>query len=959
MKRLAGWWPAACLVGLTALFLAPLLFSNRVLAGLDVFTYVYPYRQAAAEALREGRIPLWNPYLFMGVPFLANSQAGVLYPVNLLLTPMDAPEAIKATIAIHLALAGLLAYLLGRCSFGLGRWAALATGITFGLSGFLGAQAEHANQLSTSAWLPLQLLLVDLSLPGRWGDGAARPTRAAWGARLGLSLTMGVAFLAGHTQAWYIGAAATAFYALLPAVAALPRPREAGRRALAAALLVSAAVGGGLALAAAQLLPTLELSSLSIRSGGLPYREAASFSLRPRLLLYTLLPSYGEDLSQVFATAAWTEYVGFVGLTAWALAALGVVGSRCCRAVTVGSALAATGLFLALGGYNPVYWLLYTVVPGFSWFRVPARWLLWFALGMALLAGAGLEAVGPDLAARLQRRLAAVRAWWRWGRRRAAALGVFLAVALTAFVALQHLPGPTTWAGWAAAALGAVGLLLLGASGWRGARASLVVLLALELFAGTRLLPTNWPTARTAYSSLRTAPAFLLAQGGAQRFLSLSDIRYDPGDLPEMQSRLGDALPPRGLYDYVVAAKQKEILAPNLPLLLGVRSVDGYDGGVLPLRRYVQFQRLFLPQGEILPDGRLREQVKSVPPVRLLRLVSAAYIITDKVQDVWVDGFYYDLEHTARLGTAQPSVSLPALPRFPTTEIGVISYLQGAAELGDGAPVAEVWAVDERGREQRWTLRAGQDTAEGQGAAAHRQARAVHGWRDQPDGHDYLTVLRLDQTTAPVQMGVRSLLTDGEFHLRGLSLLHRPTQTSEPLILSTGGRFRLAHSGDVKVYENLDPLPRAYAVGRTRVLPDDDQAVAAMAQPSFDPGQEVILAAGQPLDGPRAAGQVAVLQDEPERMLFEVAMEAPSYLVLADSWYPGWQATVDGQPARVERANLLFRAVAVPAGPHQVAMEYRPRSWAWGWRVSLGAAALAAVWGVALLWPRRQRQRQR
>ncbi|NIO71325.1 MAG: hypothetical protein GTN71_20395, partial [Anaerolineae bacterium] len=122
------------------------------------------------------------------------------------------------------------------------------------------------------------------------------------------------------------------------------------------------------------------------------------------------------------------------------------------------------------------------------------------------------------------------------------------------------------------------------------------------------------------------------------RFISMSGIVYDPGDLKEIQQIFEGQLPPQAIYDYVVAAKRKEILAPNLPLLYKIASVDGYDGGLLPLKRYITLLRLFLPEEDILPDGRLREQLKQVPEGRLLSLLNVKYVLTDKVFDVWIDG---------------------------------------------------------------------------------------------------------------------------------------------------------------------------------------------------------------------------------------------------------------------------------------------------------------------------------
>ena len=93
------------------------------------------------------------------------------------------------------------------------------------------------------------------------------------------------------------------------------------------------------------------------------------------------------------------------------------------------------------------------------------------------------------------------------------------------------------------------------------------------------------------------------------RFLSISGITFDPGDLDDLATMFSGELPPEAIYDLVVASKLQEIVAPNLPLLWRLPAVDGYDGGVLPLSRYVDLQSLFAPGETLDPDGRLREQL--------------------------------------------------------------------------------------------------------------------------------------------------------------------------------------------------------------------------------------------------------------------------------------------------------------------------------------------------------------
>ena len=70
------------------------------------------------------------------------------------------------------------------------------------------------------------------------------------------------------------------------------------------------------------------------------------------------------------------------------------------------------------------------------------------------------------------------------------------------------------------------------------------------------------------------------------------NLLYDPGDLTDLQAMYGDDLPEEAVYDLIVATKMKEVLAYNLPLRYRLFSVDGYDGGLLPIKDYVTLERL-------------------------------------------------------------------------------------------------------------------------------------------------------------------------------------------------------------------------------------------------------------------------------------------------------------------------------------------------------------------------------
>ncbi len=970
----------AALLALTLIFFWKIAFTNLILVGLDVFTYFYPYKAYAAEIVRQGRLPLWNPYLFMGAPFLANAQTALFYPPNWPLYWLAVPKMVSWSIVLHVFLAGLFAYLYARFSLGLGRWAAWLAAAVFAFSGFVGAQVEHVNQLNCSVWLPLLFLLFDLAREKRSiahpqdpkGFETLRVSRCeipeSLQAQRGKTrlyvllagLVVGLQFTAGHTQSSYITLFALGVYAVFPPLwnnglvgfngrKWRELTGKLGRNLLLYLLIVII----GLALAAVQLLPTWELSQLSVRSGGLSYREAASFSLKPRLLLFSLLPTFGGE--EVFS-----EYVAYLGIAALALALCGALFQRRHPARPVLIFLTGLGLFLALGAYNPFYFVLYKLAPGFDLFRAPARWLYLYTFGGAMLAGLGADFLSCSLSAKADLVGCGVGALSRLIRRRLLIAVVLLAAPPLLLSPFLDFPTRATLLAWLPLAVLAVIVLWMGGSP-RAAHPAFRPVMALvvvgELFAASRGLAYNHPTAPEAYSSLRTAPAHLLAVGQpTDRVLSISGLTFDPGDLAEIQQIFGHQLPPQAVYDYVVATKLKEILAPNLPLMYQIPSVDGYDGGVLPLKRYVELQRLFLPEPS--PDGRLRESLKEIPPARILNLLDVKYVITDKVHDLWVDGVYYDLSHEAVLGPGAASqVEVTELPAFAATSLGLVSHLEGAGDLASGVPVAQVTITDERGAILSRLLRAGMETAEGeyaQGAVQHDQARVCRRWPENPGGSDYVARLELGEALVPRRIVIEYLAPSGRLRLRGLSLIDERTGTFEPLIVSTEGRFRLVHSGDVKIYENLDGPPRAFIVHQARVL-DDEAAVAAMRDPSFRPEAEVILASGESglrsHDNPESEAEI--LSYQPQRVVISASLAADGYLVLTDAHYPGWRALVDGQETPIHRANLLFRAIHLPAGQHSVEFVYDPFSFKLGAVISL-AALLALVVGIVAVAGRRR-----
>lgn len=145
----------------------------------------------------------------------------------------------------------------------------------------------------------------------------------------------------------------------------------------------------------------------------------------------------------------------------------------------------------------------------------------------------------------------------------------------------------------------------------------------------------------------------------------------------------------------------------------------------------------------------------------------------------------------------------------------------------------------------------------------------------------------------------------------------------------------------IQVLRVPDPLPRAYLVGGARVA-DGEAALALLDDPGFDPAREVVLATGVPRDASDSfAGESRITRLDPDRVRVEAELSEPGYLVLVDSYDPGWRVSVDGRRAPLLRANVAFRGVALPAGRHHLEFVYRPDQVVQGLLASAFTALLA------------------
>ncbi len=352
----------------------------------DQYIAGYAFRDFAAQSLREtGSFPLWNPYIFGGMPYVAAMHGDIFYPTFLLRMILPTDVAMTWGFILHLFLAGLFTYGFLRRT-GVGFAGSLVGGLAYMLSGQIASYASpgHDGKLFVSALLPLFLWALHFAIrEGR---------HAAWG---GIALIVGLGVLSPHPQLLQYMLVTGGCYALFLAFTAnragerLERPIAVRRLVFS---LIAIAVGG--AIGAIQFWPLQEYVPWSPRAGGTGWDHATSFSMPlPELLVNTYLPQFTGILFNYTGQNGIHFHSEYLGVAVLFLAGLGLTRAsgigRAPRWFWIG-ALVVSALW-ALGGNTPFYHLIYALVPGTKFFRAPSTIFYVTSFAVAVLAAFGTD----------------------------------------------------------------------------------------------------------------------------------------------------------------------------------------------------------------------------------------------------------------------------------------------------------------------------------------------------------------------------------------------------------------------------------------------------------------------------------------------------------------------------------------------------------------------------------------
>lgn len=369
--------PIATITLLTALFFSSALFhaETHFIGGIDVASYYYFLKSYAIDRLSHLSFPLWNAYYYSGHPFLANPDNFVFYPFSILFLIFDLPFAFTANTLFHIVLAGYGAYLFVNkitCS----KLSGICSAIVFGFNSYMIHRifAGHINYIQAAALFPWIMYFLEI---------ACSTLKFKYFLLLGFAYSF--LLLSGVPQ--------TAFYISLTMIvyfifSAFLDKQENGKLRFRKVYYFVSAIFLGVLLSAVQLLPSIEFMSLSDRAIS-TYSFSTHYSFPPILLLSGIFP----HILPVVVKDSWWEFSTYVGISTIVLSFFSFFYWKNNKFTIIFVSLAILSITAMLGSYTPIYKFYYSFIPGFGFFRMPARANIVLIFSFAVLSGIGLKAL--------------------------------------------------------------------------------------------------------------------------------------------------------------------------------------------------------------------------------------------------------------------------------------------------------------------------------------------------------------------------------------------------------------------------------------------------------------------------------------------------------------------------------------------------------------------------------------
>ena len=674
------WLAAALLAPFLPILLHP---AGRILAsaegdGPKMFYFINAF---AGACWRGGSIPLWNPYIMLGQPFLGEGQAALFHPLSWLFIALPTGAAYNWIVACCLLFAGLAFYGYLR-ALRLSTDTAFCGALVWSFSNIFVARIAggHLTNLLIFFELPLMLMFWERHRQ----SGSLRPL-------LGLALVYALMILAAHPQFLYIFSLFFMCYVLVQSAVAASAGRAAALEEGKAIVRLGGFVLLGIGLGAVQLLPTADFARESSRTLA-SIEFCGSFSFPFRSLLTLLAPHFfgftdARGFGQYWGGGNIYEMLAYLGLLPLVLLLPGVFAAPRRRRLPL-LACALLFLLLALGNNTPLFPLIYKYVPGFNIFRGPSKCMHVTLFCLATFSAYGLEALLHPRGAASRRNL--------WAALGVAAAGFVVALTLFVYLIPFHEALGSHWRQLMGAVIGFDDSKILASDVNDAAHVAALDLLRAMLFlALAALLATlawsarwgaRWPRARRPLALALILADLLCVFLPLFKTDQVARIRVPEALAAPLKA---NPAPPRVLAPEVQA---------NAPMLHGFSSPSGYVGA--NLERYNRF--INAAQGVPLDTAQLFDPINNYVPGLRFFAFDYQILMNNEVTSAVKPLAQAAGQSLVRFPEPFPRAYLAATPRACANEQEALQYVldngqallespavePGAAALPPAAPLA-------------------------------------------------------------------------------------------------------------------------------------------------------------------------------------------------------------------------------------------------------------------------------
>lgn len=390
------WVSIGVMLALALIFFNRGLISSLMIYGTDFVAGGYMTRNFILEGIKQfGTVPLWDPQIYGGVPLASvGTMSGDYwyFPVTILYWLKLAPEKIVAiSYFLHVLLAGMGTYVFLRAK-SFSDTASFISAVGYMFTGAMVSliYAGHDAKITVSALLPWLLLFIDKTVDTR---------KLLWALLAGL--VIGLALMSPHVQMSYYLLLAGLFFAVARIYQRFKADKNRNN-VLKTAGLGLAMLTVGFSLYAVQSLTLQDYIKFSARGQDKGYAYATSYSMPPEEIINIVWPEFSGLIDKDSGERPTHRYWGrrdlklhteYVGVIPFLLSLIGLVYSKRKRLKLFFALFGIFALIVAFGGYTPLYYLVYYLIPGMSKFRSPAMIFNLFSFAVAVLAAAGIQAL--------------------------------------------------------------------------------------------------------------------------------------------------------------------------------------------------------------------------------------------------------------------------------------------------------------------------------------------------------------------------------------------------------------------------------------------------------------------------------------------------------------------------------------------------------------------------------------